>query len=66
VRTSEEAGAAARWQYLREETGSMPGAGTGYDETVFTEIKILDRPPGILPLRLFAISPAPVARAISR
>jgi hypothetical protein len=42
VRRSEEAGAAANWPYLREETGSMPSTGKGEDETVFTEIKITD------------------------
>jgi len=45
VRTSEEAGAAASWRYLGEETGSMPGAGKGNDETVFTEFKITDVTP---------------------
>lgn len=34
-----------RWPFLREETGSMPGAGKGDDETVFVEITIKDVTP---------------------
>lgn len=33
-----------RWPYLREATGSMPGAGAG-DETVLAEIKFTDVTP---------------------